>query len=400
MRRRSFLTMSSAGAVLANSSSAEISENDTPYLTPQGEFHNVERGDPLPYKLPLEKRREVGLERETWTLEILAESPDDAAGVKPVQLGSPRSKPGGNPFTFADLMTLAKTKAVQYLKVVSCNNISDPLGMGLWEGVPLRDVLWLANPQENYRSIYYDGYHNDDPNQLFQCWLPANRALEDPPGFLPVILCYKINGEWLTGERGGPVRMIVPEAYGFKSVKWLQRIVVSNRYQVEDTYAKQNNAVNDSWLKTRALFLDVPKNADADSPISVSGQAQVGLGGLSKVQWWVKPQEEAWPKDDPHFTRAPWQDAELLPLPSQWHGGQKFETLHHDQFQTGTTRPKEWPLRYTLCPWQATLPVLKPGAYEIRCRAIDLAGNAQPMPRPYRKSGRVSIVKKSFVVRA
>ncbi len=105
------------------------------------------------------------------------------------------TKVGGNAFTFDDLMKVTETKAVRLLKLVSCNNLFEPLGMGLWEGVPLRDVLWLAKPQANYRSVYYDGYHKDAPKQFFQCWLPANRLLEDPPGFLPVILCYKINGE-------------------------------------------------------------------------------------------------------------------------------------------------------------------------------------------------------------
>ena len=35
----------------------------------------------------------------------------------------------------------------------------------------------------------------------------------------PVIVCYKLNGEWLTPERGAPVRVVVPEHYGYKSVR-------------------------------------------------------------------------------------------------------------------------------------------------------------------------------------
>ncbi|HAT18534.1 MAG TPA: hypothetical protein DCS85_00105, partial [Verrucomicrobiales bacterium] len=67
--------------------------------------------------------------------------------------------------------------------------------------------------------------------------LPIGRVLEDPPGDHPVILCYKLNGEWLSGERGGPVRMIVPDAYGFKSVKWLKAVVLTNAPAANDTYA-------------------------------------------------------------------------------------------------------------------------------------------------------------------
>ena len=44
---------------------------------------------------------------------------------------------------------------------------------------------------------------------MFRSSLPIGRVLEDPPGDHPVILCYKLNNQWLSGERGGPVRMIV-----------------------------------------------------------------------------------------------------------------------------------------------------------------------------------------------
>ena len=41
---------------------------------------------------------------------------------------------------------------------------------------------------------------------------------DDPFDLPPVILCYKLNNQWLTSKRGGPVRMIVPadrKAKGF-----------------------------------------------------------------------------------------------------------------------------------------------------------------------------------------
>jgi DMSO/TMAO reductase YedYZ molybdopterin-dependent catalytic subunit len=368
------------------------------YLTPQGDFYNVERGDPLPYQLPLERRLEVGLERETWKLEILTDPEDETKTGRACRIDEPRTKAAGNAFDFDDLLKVAETRAVRFLKVVSCNNLSDPLGIGLWEGVPLREVLWLAKPRENYRSVYYDGYHNDDPRQRFQCWLPVNRVLEDPPGFLPVILCYKVNGEWLSGERGGPVRMIVPEAYGFKSVKWLQRVVLTNKYQAEDTYAIQNNEVNDSWLKTCARFEEVPGRIAAGQPFAITGQAQVGVGGLAKVQWWAQPKNVPWPMDDAYFTKAPWQDARILPLQGNWRGGAELGALHPLQFDPATGHPREWPMRLTLCQWVAGIPGLAPGNYDLRCRTIDLAGYAQPMPRPYEKSGRNRIDEKAIVV--
>jgi hypothetical protein len=285
-------------------------------------------------------------------------------------------------------MKLAGQHAVRYLKVMTCNNIGEPLGMGLWEGVPLRDVLWLTRPKENIRHVYYYGYHNDDPKQMFQSWLPASRVFEDPPGHLPVLLCYKLNGEWLTPKRGGPVRMLVPETYGFKSVKWLQRVALTNRHQSDDTYANGNNDTN-SWLKTFARFVRAPEEARAGRPIPLTGRAQAGMSGLAKVQYWLRPMNSPLPSDDPYFETAPWQDAKILPLPKNWWrelpGGKRPEIPA--QFDSATGRPLEWPMRHCLAYWAALAPGVPAGQYELRCRTIDAAGHAQPMPRPFEKSG-------------
>ena len=193
------------------------------------------------------------------------------------------SKAEGTALDFKTLIKLAETKAVRYLKVMTCNNLHDPQGMGLWEGVPLRDVLWLAKPDQNIRRIYYRGYHNDNAKQIFQSSLQIGRVLADPPGELPVILCYKLNGKPLTGERGGPVRMIMPEAYGFKSIKWLQQIFLTNKHGANDTYAEKNNDV-DSKMKSFARFVTKPKVVRAGKSIPLTGVAQAGMSGLAKVQ--------------------------------------------------------------------------------------------------------------------
>ena len=61
-------------------------------------------------------------------------------------------------------------------------------------------------------------------------------------------------------------------------------------------------------------------------------------------------------------------------------------------------QPRQWPQRYTLAHWAVSLPPPKPGKYDLRCRTIDLAGHAQPMPRPFRKSGVNTIQSVSIVV--
>lgn len=356
------------------------------WLTIPDEFRDVSRGNPKPHSLDEAKRKEVGLTRDTWKLEVVAD-PDNKA-----RLRNPLTEANKTAFTFSDLMQLAKTRAVRFPKVMTCLNLGCPLGNGIWEGVPLRDVLWLAQPSEDLRRVFYHGYHNNDPKQVFRSSLPVGRVLEDLYGLPPVILCYKLNGQWLTPERGAPVRIVVPEAYGFKNIKWLSHIYLSNEWRANDTYGEKNNDV-DSPLKTFCETLSVPRAVKPDQPIAITGYAQVGISGLRKVQVWIQPDDQPFPTDDKYFATAPWVDAEILPPPKSWGGG-----IPHDRipsatsgFDSETGQPTSWPIRLSKAHWATLLPGLPAGKYTLRCRTIDANGIAQPMPRPFRKSGRAAI---------
>jgi len=136
-------------------------------------------------------------------------------------------------------------------------------------------------------------------------------------------------------------------------------------------------------------------------PIPVTGWAQVGVGGLSKVQIWVNPKDNLWPEDDPYFTKGPWRDATILPPPTSWGGDLPGGRLPEDvRFFDRNGRPEHWPMRYTLAHWATLLKDLRPGSYDVRCRTIDENGIAQPMPRPFRKSGRNTIQRFSLAVEA
>jgi len=197
-----------------------------PYFTAQENFRDVSRGKPLPHSLPEDQKRKVGLVRETWKLQILSD-PEHPATIR-------RPLTGEAALDFPHLMNLSQKHAVRFVKTMTCLNIGGPLGTGIWEGIPLRELIWLTQPRENLRRVFYYGYHNDDPQQMFRSSLPIDRVLEDPFELPPVIVCYKLNGQWLESARGGPVRMVVPEAYGFKSIKWLTHIVLTNLYHANE----------------------------------------------------------------------------------------------------------------------------------------------------------------------
>jgi DMSO/TMAO reductase YedYZ molybdopterin-dependent catalytic subunit len=83
----------------------------------------------------------------------------------------------------------------------------------LWEGVSAREVLMQAAPLPLAKFVTlhsYDGYTTN---------LPLEALLDDD-----VVIAHSVLGHALTAEHGGPVRMVVPKRYGWKSAKWLKAI--------------------------------------------------------------------------------------------------------------------------------------------------------------------------------
>jgi hypothetical protein len=225
-------------------------------------------------------------------------------------------------------------------------------------------------------------------------------VLESPPGQMPVILASKMNGRLIPASHGGPVRMMVPGAYGSKQIKWVQRLVLTNDYKSNDSDAELNNDT-ESAMKTRARFVHTPQEVPPGKPVAITGLAQVGISGLGKVQYCVHPQKEPWPAGDPYRTRADWKDAAILPPPSNWGGGLPGGTL---PALTGQRDPVkgvslQWPIRYAIVHWAALLPGLPPGSYDLCCRTIDGNGIAQPLPRPLPRTGANAIHRVDLVVK-
>lgn len=391
LTRRYFMGLVTVGGLLSSANALAVTQENNkkvkpekagarpePYFTPSMNFRDVSRGKPLPHSLPDEKKREVGLTRDTWRLEVLAD-PDH-----PAKIGNPLTRATNNALDFAGLLKLGEKQTIRFAKVMTCLNLGCPLGMGLWEGVALRDVVWLAQPEDKLRRVFYHGYHNNDPKQVFRSSLPVGRVLEDPPGLPPVILCYKLNGEWLDSERGGPVRMVVPEDYGFKSVKWLSHLFLTNLATSNDTYADQGNDV-DSPMKTFAATLSIPRTIKAGEAIAVTGYAQVGISGLSKVQVLLESATAA------KTVNNIWKDAELLSAPARWTGLMGETILPGTHGFDATGKPQSWPMRLTNAHWATVLPGVPAGEYTFRCRTIDAQGIAQPLPRPFRNSGHAKI---------
>jgi len=403
--RRDFVRISAAGvATAAIGRSLVAVEPVAPeapfvgarsFLTPAMEFQDVSRGNPKPYSLKGAALAEARLTPETWRLEITADPFVEKPSVNvPASLERPLTLDAGNALDLAALLDLGKKHEVHFLKAMQCLNIDTPLGEGLWTGVPLRALLDLCGRMTNVRRIYYWGFHNNDPAQLFKSSVSYTQAMETPPGELPAFIAYRLNGEPIGLLRGGPVRMIIPWSHGYKSVKWLQRITVTNDHRNQDTYANGNNDP-DSYLKTAAYVDGGPEKIPAGKDVVLTGQVISGLSGVSRVEYWVRPVEgnpAPLADDDPELLRGPWVECQLQPQPA-WNAILP-EGISPEQllgFSKTTGRPLSWPPRYSMIAYRATIRSLKGGQYEIRARAVDGNGFAQPQPRPSPKSGRNGI---------
>ncbi len=166
-----------------------------------------------------------------------------------------------------------------------------------------------------------------------------------------------------------------PRGLWLQAVKWLTHVVLTNLAHANDTYAGDNNDI-DSPLKTFAATLSVPTEVKSGEAIPVTGYAQVGISGLSKVQVWMHPAGKAWPADDPYFTKAPWTDAEVLGPPRRWGGGLADDAIPKDTLGFDAAgRPRTWPMRLGKVHWAALLPGLPAGEYMLRCRTVDEKGD-------------------------
>jgi DMSO/TMAO reductase YedYZ molybdopterin-dependent catalytic subunit len=363
-------------------------------LTPSEKFVDVSRGNPVPHSLRGDALVKARLTPDTWRLEIVGEN---GANVP-----RPLTIENGTALDLPMLMRLSSTHSVKFLKAVQCLNIPQPLGQGLWEGVPLRDVLALCGAFTNVRRIYYWGFHNDDPKQIFQSSLSLTQAMEAPPWELPPFLAYRLNGEPLPLERGGPVRMLIPWAHGFKSIKWLHRIVLTNDHRANDTYAEANNDP-ESHLKTAAYLDNIPDRIPGDKPVFIRGTVISGLSGLRRVEYWLRritANEPPLSANDPAWETAKWRKCRLDAPPADWShvlpAGIPSSAVWG--FDRTTGKPLNWPLRYGLTGWTVEAGRLPPGMYEFRARAVDLNGFAQPEPRANRQTGLNAVDVKRFEV--
>lgn len=91
----------------------------------------------------------------------------------------------------------------------------------LWEGVSTRTLAELAGVQPEARFVLPEGYDRNWTTNL-----PLDEFLSED-----ALLCDTHDGQPLDADHGGPVRLIVPKLYAWKSAKWLKALEFSAENQ-------------------------------------------------------------------------------------------------------------------------------------------------------------------------
>ena len=206
-----------------------------PFLTPGKEFQDVSRGNPMPHTLQGDALVKARLTPESWRLEI---TPTTKRPIeKPLTLDA--NDRAGSP----TCSNWANRTASGFSR--RCSATTSPSRSARGSGRACRCATCSAGRQDRQRPPgLLLGLSQRRPEQMFQSSLAyqpgawIRRRANSPP-----FVAYRLNGGPIPLERGGPVRMVVPWAHGFKSIKWLQQIVLTNEYKANDTYADSRTTI-------------------------------------------------------------------------------------------------------------------------------------------------------------
>ncbi|MDQ3257918.1 MAG: sulfite oxidase [Acidobacteriota bacterium] len=168
-----------------------------------------------------------------------------------------------------------------------------------WMGVPLAEVLERAGVQPNAVEVVLEGADRGEiaegPKPAgpinYARSLPLAKALEPS-----TLLAYRMNDQELPAAHGYPLRAVVSGWYGMASVKWLARIVVTERpfdgyYQTVDySYWERQNGLPVlralGEMQTKALIARpaMGEAVQASTAYRVHGAAWTGDAEVTKVE--------------------------------------------------------------------------------------------------------------------
>jgi DMSO/TMAO reductase YedYZ molybdopterin-dependent catalytic subunit len=229
------------------------------------------------------------------------------------------------------------------------------VGTAQWTGVPLSILLTRAGIKSGAKEVILEGADGgtlEDPKSppgelKFARSISLAKARND------VLLAYKMNDVDLPPEHGFPLRAIVPGWYAVASIKWLQRIIVSDRpfngyYQTLD-YA---------FWKRRGDLADLVPLSEVQIKAEI---AQPVEGEIVPANSNMRVHGAAWTGD-----------AEIIKVELSTDGGSTWK----DARLLDESKPNAW--RLWEYDWKTPA---KTGKQTLIARASDSKGRTQPLER-------------------
>ncbi|KAF5560202.1 sulfite oxidase s [Fusarium napiforme] len=192
-------------------------------------------------------------------------------------------------------LSLAQLKALPQTSVTSFHECygsplkpptSNPWRIGnvVWTGVRLSTILALAEPLPKAHFVWSEGL---DHGKFFE--YEADRYQKDLPikkAQRPeVLLAWKINGEPLSKERGGPVRLVVPGWFGTNSTKWLCKLSLQETRAPGPFAAvlyNEKDPADPEGVRMRPVW-----EVEVNSMITKPADSAVIYAGLITVEGWA-----------------------------------------------------------------------------------------------------------------
>lgn len=148
---------------------------------------------------------------KTWPVLDLGITPDVSVGTWSLEVSGLVHHP--QTLDWTGLQALPQTKIRSDIHCVTTWSRYD----NDWTGVSTRDFLDAVEPTQEAYSVMLTGYDDYTTNLLL-----SDFAAED------AMIVWQWDGAPLSAEHGGPVRLVVPHLYFWKSAKWLKRIEFLN----------------------------------------------------------------------------------------------------------------------------------------------------------------------------
>ena len=135
----------------------------------------------------------------------------------------------------------------EFLKLLKVESVSDfhcVEGWSVlkcrWEGVRFKSLVALVKPKTTAEFASFecaDGYTTS---------LTLGELSGDD-----VVLAYKLNGDYLEGDIGAPVRLVVPSKYAYKSAMWITRIKFTSKKEMGYWEVRGYSDTADVWKNDR-----------------------------------------------------------------------------------------------------------------------------------------------------